>query len=143
MSSNNKPKLTSENKEAPEQFREMTATATEQSKEFLGQIGTATTEAANVMQNCYSRALKGMQDYHSKVLEFTDANTKSHVAFIQKLSGVKSPSEFFELSTEHTGRQLKTLAEQTKHLTELAQQATLATVEPIKSGFTKAYDRAA
>ena len=143
MSSSSKPKLTSEIKEAPEQFREMAETATEQSREFLGKIGTATTEGASVLQNCCSRALKGIRDYNSKVLEFMDANTKSHVAFMQKLSGAKSPSEFFELSTEHTGRQLKVLAEQTKHLSELAQQATLATAEPIKSAFAKTYDRAA
>ena len=95
------------------------------------------------MTNCCSTALKGMQDYNSKVVEFTQANTKSYVEFVQKLAGVKSPSEFFEVSTDHGRYQLETVAEQAKQLAELAQKVTLATAEPLKTGFAKAYNHAA
>jgi hypothetical protein len=84
-----------------------------------------------------------MQDYNSKVVEFTQANTKSYVEFVQKLAGVKSPSEFIEVSTNHGRYQLEKVAEQAKQLAELAQKVTLATAEPLKTGFAKAYNRAA
>ena len=51
---------------------------------------------------------------------------------------MKSPSEFVELSTELAQQQFATLTEQTKQLAALAQQVTLATTEPLKTGFTKA-----
>ena len=79
------------------------------------------------------RQLKGMQDYNNKLLEFAHANTKAAFDFAQRMSGVKSPSEFVELSTEHAQQQLTTLTEQTKQLAALAQQTTLATVEPLKT----------
>jgi hypothetical protein len=48
------------------------------------------------------------------------------------MSGVKSPAEFVELSTEHAQQQLTTLTEQTKQLAALAQQVPFATAEPLK-----------
>jgi hypothetical protein len=79
-----------------------------------------------------------MRDYNSKVVEFAQANTKSYVEFVQKLAGVKSPSEFMEVSTEHSRHQLEALAEQSKELAALAQQVTLAATEPLKAGLAKA-----
>jgi phasin len=133
----------SRNTDASQHLRDMTETGPERSKEVFEKIGVATSEAAEVMKNCCSTALKGMQDYNSKLIEFTQANTKSHVEFLQKLAGVKSPTEFLELSTSHTRSQLERLADQAKQLTELTKQVTLATAEPVKAGLAKVYDRAA
>jgi len=109
----------------------------ERSKEALQTFNVAANEAADAVQDCCSTALKGMQDYSGKVAEFTQANIKSYVEFIQKLATVKSPSDFIEVSTSHTREQLEKLAEQSKQLAALAQQVTLDTVEPLKTGFTK------
>jgi phasin len=119
--------------DASEQFRDMAEKGATQSKEAFAQMSAATDRAADVMQNCYSAATKGMQDYNNKLLEFTHANTKAAFDFAQRMSGVKSPSEFVELSTEHAQQQLTTLAEQTKQLAALVQQMTLATAEPLKT----------
>ena len=78
-----------------------------------------------------------MQDYSGKVAEFTQANIKSYVEFIQKLAAVKSPSDFIQVSTSHTREQLEKLTEQSNQLAALAQQVTLDTVEPLKTGLTK------
>jgi phasin len=104
-----------------------------QSKEVFEKMSAASGQAADVMQHCYSAAVKGMQDYNNKVLEFTHANTKAAFDFAQRISGVKSPSEFVELSTEHAQRQLTVLTEQTKQLAALGQQMTLATAEPMRT----------
>ena len=122
-----------------QQLRDLTDTSAERSKEVFETIGAASTGAADVI----TTALKGMQDYNSKVIEFSQANTKSYVEFVQKLAGVKSPSEFFEVSTDHGRYQLETVAEQAKQLAELAQKVTLATAEPLKTGFAKPYAQVA
>ena len=88
-------------------------------------------------------AVKGVQDYNTKFIEFAQTNTEAAFDFVQKLSGVKSPSDFIELSTEHSHKQFETLTEQTKELAALAQKVTLATAEPLKTGVTKAFSQAA
>ena len=124
--------------DATEQFRDMTEKGATQSKEAFERMSAATAQTADAMKNCYSTAVKGIQDYNSKLIEFTDANTKTAVDFAQRMSGVKSPSEFFQLSTDLAQQQLETLTKQTQQLAALAQQVTLATTEPLKTGFTKA-----
>ena len=124
--------------DAPEQLREMAEKGVAQSKEVFDKMSAASGQAADVMQRCYSAAFKGMQDYNNKLLEITHANTKAAFDFAQRMSGVKSPSEFLELSTEHAQQQLTTMTEQTRELAVLAQQATLATAEPLKTSLVPA-----
>ena len=96
-------------------------------------IGSATTEAAEVLADCCSTALHGVQDYNSKLVEFTEENTKSTLELLKNVATVKSPSEFVdEVTAEHARRRLETMAEQSKLLAELAQRVTLKTTEPIK-----------
>ena len=144
MNTNPKPTAArSPNPDAPQQLREMAETGAKQSKETLDRIGAATTDAAEMMTNCASTALKGMQEYNSKLAEFTQANTASTVEFLQSLAGVKSPSEFVQVSTEHAKLQLETMTEQARELAALSQKVTLTTAEPIKTGLAKVFNRAA
>jgi phasin len=108
-------------------------------KDAVERMSAATSEATNDMQHSYAVGLKGVQDYNKKWMEFAQANTQAAIEFYQKLSAAKSPSEFIELSTTNAQRQLATLTEQTKELGELAQKATLAAVEPFKTGFAKTF----
>jgi phasin len=144
MNTNANPKVTSSpSANAPQQLRGMAEKSAKQSKEIFEKIGSATTDAASVMQDCCSTALRGMQDYNGKVLEFAQENTKSYADFVQKLAGAKSPSEFVEVSSKHAQQQLETLAEQTKQLAALAQRVTMETAEPLKTGLAKMQDRVA
>jgi phasin len=124
--------------DATQAFR-ATAEKGAQAKEAFEKMSGATAEATDLIKNCYSTAVKGAQDYNTKVIEFAQANTEAALDFVQKLSGVKSPSDFIELSTDHSRKQFETLTEQTKELAALAQKVTLATVEPLKTGVTKAF----
>jgi phasin family protein len=54
--------------------------------------------------------------------------------------GVKSPSEFVELSAAHTRKQFEAMTAQTKELTELAQKVTTEIAEPLKAGVTKTFN---
>ncbi len=125
--------------DASEQFREITEKGATESKKAFATMSAASSEAADVMKNCYSTAVKGAQDYNNKFIEFTHANTNAAFDFAHRISGVKSPSEFVELATEHARQQVETLTNQTRELTALAQRVTVATAEPLKMGTTKAF----
>ena len=112
-----------------------------QAKAAFANASTAAADAATLMKDSYSRTIKGAQEYNTKAIEFAQANTKAAFDFAQELVGVKSPSEFFELSTNHSRKQFETLTEQAKELAMLAQKVTLATAEPIKAGATKAFSQ--
>ena len=112
-------------------------------KEMYEKMNTATTEAADLIRNSYSTAVKGVQDYNNKIIEFTQANTNAEFVFVQKMSGVKSPTAFIELWTEHARKQVETLAEQSKQLVALTQKVTRATAEPLKTGVANPFKIAA
>ena len=125
--------------DATQAFRATAGNGSAQAKEAFEKMSATTTEATALIKNSFSTAVKGAQDYNTKVIEFAQTNTKAALDFVQKLSGVKSPSEFIELSTDQSRKQFETLTEQTKELAALAQKVTLATVEPLKTGVTKAF----
>jgi phasin len=124
--------------DAAEKFREMAEKSATQSKEVYEKMTAATGQTADIMQNCCLAAVKGAQDYNNKLIEFSHANTKAAFDFAERMSGVKSPSEFVELSTKLAQQQLSTLTEQTRQLAALAQQMTLATAEPLKTSLVPA-----
>jgi hypothetical protein len=78
-----------------------------------------------------------------QLLEYAQENTKATFDFFQQLSGVKSPTAIIELSTEHARNQFARFTEQTKQLTSLAQSATHAVAEPIKTGVENAFEHVA
>ena len=127
--------------DATQAFRETAETGHAQAKAAFANASVVAADATTLMKDSYSRTVKGAQEYHTKVIEFSQANTKAAFDFAQELVGVKSPSEFFELSTNHSRKQFETLTEQAKELAMLAQKVTLATAEPIKSGATKAFSQ--
>jgi hypothetical protein len=101
-------------------------------------MNAATADAAALIKNSYSIAIKGAQDYNNKVIEFAQSNTEGAFDFALKLSAVKSPSDFIELTTDHSRRQFEMLTEQGKELAALARMVTLTPAEPLRSGLTKA-----
>jgi phasin len=120
-------------------FRETAENGSAQAKAAFEKTSVAATEAAALMRDSYSMTVKGAQDYRSKVIEFARANTEAAFDFAQKLTGVKSPSEFFEVSTNHSRKQFETLGEQAKELAALAQKVTLAAAEPLKTGAARTF----
>ena len=129
--------------DAMENMRETVETGSAQVKQSIEKMTAASIETTSALKNSYSTALLGTQDYNNKVIEFTHSNSQALFEFMQKLPGVKSPSDFVELSTEFSRRQLETLTAQAKELTALAEKVTLATTEPLKTGIAKAFGQAA
>ena len=125
--------------DATQAFRATAENGSARVKESFEKMSVATAEATAQIKDSYSTALKGAQDYNAKFFEFAQNNTEAAIEFVHKLSGVKSPADFMELSTDHSRKQFETMTEQTKELATLAQKVTLATVEPFKTGLTKVF----
>ena len=128
---------------APQAFSEVAEKSALQTQETYEKMSAASTETAKLIKTSSSTALKGLQDYNNKFLEFVRTNTNAAFDFLQKLNDVKSPSEFMELSTEHARAQTQTLTEQTKALAELAQKIALAGANQLQEGVAKVFNRAA
>jgi phasin len=129
--------------DVPEALRAMTETGNAQAKEAYGKISAATAEATDLIRKNCSTVIEGAQAYNDKLLAFAQANSKVAFDFAQKLLGVKSTSEFIQLSTEHARNQFEILTDQTKELAALAQKVTLVTTEQLKTGVTKTFTNAA
>ncbi len=84
-----------------------------------------------------------MADFNLQWIEMARANTNSAFDFTRQLVGVKSPSEFLELSSAQARKQFEAFTEQARHLTVLAQKVTTDTVQPLQAGVTSAFSKAA
>jgi phasin len=124
----------------PEAFRDTAEKGATQAKETYENMTAASTEAADLIKNSYWTAVKGVEDYNSKFIEFARANTNAAFDFAQKLSGVKSSSVLVELWADHVRKQFETLTEQSKQLAALAQKVTLTTEESLKTGVGRTFN---
>jgi phasin len=106
-------------------------------------MSAASAEAAALIKGTFSTAISGAQDYTTKTIEFAHTNSEAAFDFARKVVSVKSPSDFVELSADHSRKQFETLAAQAKELAVIAQKVALATAEPIKTGVTKVFSQAA
>jgi hypothetical protein len=62
----------------------------------------ASEEAADLLQTAYATVAKGATEYNHKLIDFGRTNTRAAFDYAYELLGVKSPSEFIELSTART-----------------------------------------
>ena len=125
--------------ETPQAIRDMADKGTAQAKASFDKMSAATAEATSVLKNAGATATQGFKDSNAKVIEFARTNSNAAFDFANKLLGVKSPSEFIELSTEQARKQFEVLSAQTKELTALSQKVMLETAEPFKAGAAKAF----
>ncbi len=128
-------------RDAAQAFRDTAENGVASARAAYEKTNEVAAEATTMMKDSYAKSIKGAQDYQMKAIEFARTNTEAAFEFAQKLTNVKSPSEFFELSTTHSRKQLETLGEQAKELTALAQKVAVASAEPLKTGAAKAFSQ--
>ena len=129
--------------EVPAAFREFAEKGVAQTKDAYEKFKTVAEENTAMLETAYTAASKGSTEYGLKVLEVARANTEAMFDYVEALFGVKSPSEFVELSTKHAREHFETLTGQGKELAGLAQKVATETAEPIKSGVSKAMKKVA
>jgi phasin len=143
MNSPNKPAIKSPGVpgNVTQVLRETTEKTAAQAKEAFEDVSAATAAAGNLVRDTYSTAARSAQEYNAKVIEFAQTNTQTNLEFVQKLSNVKSPTEFLELSTNHSRNQFETLAEQARELLSLAQKTMLIATERAQADVNKTYSQ--
>jgi phasin len=136
------PKFDLPNMEMPEAFRQMAEKGVAQARDTYAKAKVANEEAANLLENTYATVAKGTADYNLKLIEIARINTRAALDYAHELLGVKSPSEFIELSTAHMRKQFDIASAQNKELCALAQEFATEAAEPIKTGVSKAFNKA-
>jgi phasin len=100
-------------------------------------------ETTTALERTYSVVATGAADFHHQWIEIVRFNTNSTLDFVQQLFSVRSPAEFLELSSAHLRTQFETFAEQSRHLTGMAQKMTTDAVEPLQAGMKSVLSKTA
>jgi phasin len=111
--------------DAPEAPRDLAEKSEAQAKENLETMTAVAEEATDALKRSYGTTVKSIQDYSTKVLEFTNANIKAAVEQATKLMSVKTPTEFFALSNDYAKRQFEILTRQAQELAAIVQKMTM------------------
>ena len=123
--------------------REFVDKSVESVKDTYGKAQAAAQETTKVMERTFSATTKSASDFNLHYLEIAQANMNAAFDFARQLARVKSPSEFFELSTAHARKQFETFTEQSQRLTTLAQKATTDAAQPLQSEVAKTFKKSA
>jgi phasin len=129
--------------EVPAAFREFAEKGVAQTRDAYEKMKAAAEHNTEMLETVYTNATQGSTEYGLKVIEIARFNTNAAFTFVEKLFGVKSPSELVEVATAHSRMQFETLTAQGKELGTLAQKVATETAEPIKSGVEKAMKKVA
>jgi phasin len=127
--------------EVPAEFREMTDKGVAYARDTYAKAKLASEEAGDLLKNTYATVAKGTTDYNLKFIEIIRTNAHAAFDYAHQLVGVKSPSEFIELSTAHIRKQFDIVSAQTKELCALAQKTAADAAEPIKTGVSKVFNK--
>jgi phasin family protein len=100
-------------------------------------------ETSKAAGEVYSTFASGAVDFHRQWIEMVRENTNVTLDFVHQVLGVKSPSAFVELSSEHARKQLETFAEQARHFTSMAQKLTTDMAAPMQAGMKNVLNKAA
>jgi phasin len=142
MSKFEMPKFDLPNMEMPAAFREMAEKGVEQTKDTYAKAKAATDEAADLLENTYEAAVKRAADYNRRLFAIARTNTRAAFDSIQELLGAKSPSELIELSTAQMRKQFEIASTQNKELCALAQEMATEAASTIRTGVSKALNKA-
>jgi phasin len=123
--------------------REFADRSVESVTDTYGKVQAVAQETTKVMERTYSATTKSAADFNLHFLEVAQANMNSAFDFARQLTGIKSPSEFFELSTAYARKQFETFTEQSQRLTSLAQKTAADAAQPLQSEVAKTFKKSA
>jgi phasin len=136
------PKFGLPNTEMPAAFREMAEKGVEQTRDACAKAKVASEEAIDLLENTYETAAKRAIGYNHRLIEIVRTNTCAAFDFTHALLAVKSPSEFIDLSTAQIRKQFEIASVQNKELCVLAQEIATDAGGAIKTGSSKAFNKA-
>jgi phasin len=115
--------------------RNVAQKATAYTTDTLEKVKTTAEETTKAVEQSYLTASK---DFNLKLIDMAQDNMNAAFDFARQLSHVKSPSEFFELSTSHARKQFEKLTAQSQHLTGLARKGITEAGQSLQTGAGKA-----
>jgi hypothetical protein len=95
-----------------------------------------------LLENTYETAAKRATEYNHKLIEIVRTNTRAAFDNVHELLGAKSPSEFIELSTAQMRKQFEIVSGQSNELCALTQEMATEAAGAIKTGSSKAFNKA-
>jgi len=136
------PKFELPNMEMPEALREMAEKGVETTRDAYAKAKVASEEASDLLKNTYETGAKRATDYNLKLFDIARTNTRAAFDYTNELLGVKSPSEFIELSTAQMSKQFEILSAQNKELCTLVQEIATEVAGTITTNVPKALNKA-
>jgi phasin len=128
------PKFGLPNTEMPEAFRH--------TRDACAKAKVASEKAIDLLENTCDTAAKRATDYNHRLIEIVRTNTRAAFDNVNELLGAKSPTQFIELSTAQMRKQFETVSGQSKELCALAQEMATEVAGAIKTGSSKAFNKA-
>jgi len=98
-------------------------------------------EAARRAENGSWRGAEGLIDYNRKLLEMAQANVDATFEYAQDVIGVRSLSEFVDISTQYARNQSAAMTEQARDLATRVQKLAADTAQPL-AGVTSLFKQA-
>ena len=88
-------------------------------------------EAARGTENGFWRGAEGLIDYNRKLLEIGRSNVDAAFEYAQDVVGVRSLSEFVDISTQYARNQSAAMTQQASDLATRAQKLAADTPQPL------------
>jgi phasin len=136
------PKFDLPNMEMPEALREMAEKGVATTRDAYAKAKVASEEASDLLKNAYETGAKRATDYNLKLFDIARTNTRAAFDYAHELMGVKSPSEFIELSTAQMRKQFDIVSAQNRELYALAQEIATEAAGTVKTGVSQAFSKA-
>jgi phasin len=121
----------------PRVFRDVTEKGVAETKQTFEKMTAAATDTTEHVKAVYVTSLTGIQDYGTKVLEFTQVNMTAAMEHAKKLATAKSPTEYFQIMGDYAKTHMETLSKQAQELAAIGQRIGTAATEMMKSGLHK------
>ncbi len=137
------PKFDLSKMEGLEAFRDAAEKGVAQAKDAYEKVKTTAEEASKLLEDAYASSAKSALAYNRKVIEAGRSNVNASLDYALALMAAKSLSEVVELSAAYVRDQLAAAIQQAEEFTVIVRNAATETVEPIRMGVNKAFQKAA
>jgi phasin len=124
--------------EVPAALRDAAEKTITQAKESYAKLKQAAEEATDLVEDTYTTATKGANEFNLKALDSARTNINSAFDFAREILAVKNVSEAVELHTAYIRKQFDAIQSQTQALSGIAQKVATETTEPVKETVQKA-----
>jgi hypothetical protein len=91
-------------------------------------------KASTAYGSAMEAALRAVQGYNTKLIDIFRTNTDSNIRLAQTLMQTRSPGEFIEAMGKSVRERVDLIADQTRELAALSQEATRRAIEAVAPG---------